>query len=159
MRVLEQQRLGAQRGGERRAEALDSGDGERAEREPVIAAAIGSETMLSGDEHRRFERGFDRFRSGAREKRPFQLRRKHLRQAIEEADAQLGWVHVTHPVQQQARLARDGVDDAGIAMAEVGDAERRGTVDVAIAVGVGDDRARRTLPEHGKVVAQERDVA
>ncbi len=158
-RVIEKQRRAAQHVRERPAKALDPADRQRAERQPMVRAAICGEARLAGRENRGLERGFDRLGSGRCEKDPLQVRRQDGGKTLVESHAQLRWMNVAHAVHQPPGLPRDRVGDARIAMAGVDHAERGGAVDVLVAVGVGHRRAVCRIPKHRKIVREERNVA
>ncbi len=68
-------------------------------------------------------------------------------------------MHVAHRVQELSRLRLERGHDARVAVPDVGDAERRGEIDVAIAIDVPYVRTRRALPEYRPAVGHEGDIA
>ena len=68
-------------------------------------------------------------------------------------------MHVAHAVHEPARLLRNGVGDAWIAVPGIRDAEGRGRIEVTVAVDVGNGRAVGRLPEHRKVAGDKRYVS
>ena len=68
-------------------------------------------------------------------------------------------MHVAESVHQAFGLFRDSPADAGVRVAGVGHAERRGQIDEAVAVDVPYVRPRSPLPEDGRLRIDADDVA
>jgi hypothetical protein len=115
--------------------------------------------MLARRKHRGFEGGFDRFRAGGREECFRQTGRQHARKPFEQLRTYGGRMHVAHPVHERRGLLGDGSGDDGVTVADVGHTERRGQIDIAIAVHVFDGRALCGFPEYREIVAEVGDVA
>src|SRR5262249_21462141 len=79
--------------------------------------------------------------------------RRQPQEAGGELDAEGVGVHVSQGVEEAAGLAADGGDDLGMTVADGGDAESRGEIEVAVAVGVDDVDAARRLPEERRLGA------
>jgi hypothetical protein len=144
---------------ERRAKIVAVGGVECAEREAVVGAFERDDARTSRRERRGLERHLDgvaarRSEHGAR--RP--AAREAPRQRFEQLDLHRRRVDVAHPVQQSVGLVGDRADDARVGVADVGDAERRAEVDIAVVVDVPDVRALRALPED-RLGSETRDVA
>ncbi len=149
--------LGDQRR-ERRAKLLDPADLERAQRQPVIRPAIGDRVRFARRQQGGLERELDRFGTGRREVRLAQRAGSQLGEPREQPRSYLGGMDVAHAVDQARGLFRDRRRDARVRVAGGRDAERGRQIEVAIAVDIGHQRARRALPEDRIVIAEIRDA-
>ncbi len=75
-----------------------------------------------------------------------------------EPDFDFGGVYVAHAVQQFFRLRLNGGDDAGMAVADGGDAEGRSHIQKSVAVHVPDQAALGPLPENREIRGEIGDV-
>jgi hypothetical protein len=124
---------------ERLAEPLEARRRQREQPGAVVRAAEGDDPGPPRREQRRPQRDLDRVLAADAE-----LRRPGQPPAQRDRHLRLG--EVAERVDD--RLLRDRRHDAGIAMAERGDAEAGGEVDVLASLGVPDARALGARPDH-----------
>ena len=147
---------------ERAAEKIAVRHVERAVAESVIRAGEGDDTVLAGGEHRRFERGFDGFKTGIAEN-DFAVNwirgpgsgvwgfgpafEGNAAQFAREFGLARVRMHVAHRVQQTGHLFLPGFDDARIGVAGGGDAKRRGQIQILFPFGVPDVHVPGAFPD------------
>ena len=114
----------------------------------------------AGREQRRLERDLDRVGArGAEHGARRAAAGEAGRQRLQQRHLHCGGMHVAHRVQQRALLRRERLDHARVRVPDVRDAEARAEIDVAVAVRVPDVRARRALPEDGRLGRERRHVS
>ena len=135
-----------QPGRERAPEPLESCGREGEQAGPVVGAREGDDSRAAGDEQRCSQGDFNRVFSGDAEHDLVAFTAEPRAQICRHVC--LG--EVAERVHAAIRLSPDRSLDLGTSVAERGDAEASGKIDVASPVGVGDAAALCLRPDHGR---------
>ena len=139
------------------------GGGEGAVGQAVVAAGEGDDAGTAGVDRGGFEGGFDGFGAGVGEEdaggRLVPATEREPGEFAGELEFEFVGMNVAHRMQELPGLLADGGDDAGVGVADGGDAEGGGEVNVAVAVGVPDVGAGGALPEDRPMRREVGDVA
>ena len=131
-------------------------DAQRAKRAAVEGAVEGDDRRPAGRPARQLERALDGLGAGVAEEdgveRVGQRAGQHLRQPRN----RLVVAHALHQVEQSVGLGVDGGSDGGVPMAEHGDRDAGGEIEVGLAVRVVEAMALAVVPVALEVAGEDR---